>query len=90
MDNRSQLIDRLRDTIGAEVEYNGVRCTVIELLDNPLSLVLQATDSMDAIQDNQFGTPSRRVKKIFTLPCLDEYTDNSLHDDILALDLRLE
>jgi hypothetical protein len=90
MDNSFQLITRLRNTIGAEVEYNGVRCTVIELLDNPLSLVLQAVDSRDAIQDNQFGTPQRRVKEIFTLPCLNGRAGNSLHEDILALDLRLE
>lgn len=78
-------IAQLRQMIGREVEYQGIRCIVVELLEEPLSLVIQALEPRTAIQDNQFGTPQRRVSQLFTLPCLDE--EGGLHQELLSLGL---
>jgi hypothetical protein len=90
MHTRSELIQQLRSTIGAEVKYNGVRCTVVELLEEPLCLVIETAGGRTTIQDNQFGSPQRRVTQIFTLPCLSDTDDGSLHQELLSLGLGLE
>ncbi len=90
MCNISKLIKQLRSTIGVEVEYNGSRCAVVELLEQPLCLVVEALSARSTIQDNQFGSPQRRVSRIFTIPCLSESNDGTLHQELLSLGLRLE
>lgn len=90
MGNHSELIQQLRHTIGTEVEYHARRCTVVELLEEPLCLVIQAAAIHTTIQDNQFGTPQRRVAQTFTLPCLSEGGKGQLSDALLSLGLGLE
>jgi hypothetical protein len=90
MSNRSELVQQLRNSIGTEVEYNGLRCTVVELLEEPLSLVIQATSAHTTIQDNQFGDAQRRVAQVFTLPCLSDTDDGALHQELLSLELGLK
>ncbi len=89
MHGNSELIQQLRRTIGTTVVYNGVRCSVMELLEQPLGLVLQALDTRTAIQDTQFGSPHRRVTQVFTVPCLSEENREALHPELLALELNL-
>lgn len=90
MHDHSELIQQLRRTVGATVVHNGVRCSVVELLEQPLGLVLEVTGAHTAIQDTQYGSPHRRVKQIFTLPCLDEADGESLHPELLALGLTFD
>ena len=90
MRQSSDLIKQLRTTIGSQVNYGGVRCSVVELLEEPLCLVLQALGPRIALQDSQFGAPQRRVTPAFTIPCLSTTDDGGLHPELLALGLPLE
>lgn len=86
----SDLIQQLRNSIGSEVEYCGMRCTVVELLDQPLCLVLQALGARIAIQENQYGLPYRRVTPVFTIPCLSSNEEECLNPELLNLGLPLK
>lgn len=90
MQHSSELLSQLRNTIGTQVEYNGVPCAVVELLEEPLCLVLQALGPRRAIQESQYGRPQRWVTPIFTIPCLSEEAAGVFHPELLALGLRLE
>jgi hypothetical protein len=90
MSSRSELVQQLRNTIGTVVHYNGLRCTVVELLEEPLCLVIQATAARTTIQDNQFGVAQRRVAQVFTLPCLSDTDEAGLHPELLSLGLGLK
>jgi hypothetical protein len=90
MNQRGKLTQHLRRAIGTTVEYHGVRCSVVELLEEPLCLVLETVGGRTTIQDNQFGSPQRRVTQVFTLPCLSDSDDGSLHQELLSLGLGFE
>ncbi len=87
---RQKLIPQLRRYIGQTVQHNGIDCTIVEVLEEPLSLILQATGPPTEIQQSQFGKPHRRVIPIFTLPCLCEEGGIALHPQLLALGLNLK
>ena len=57
----AELIKDLRDLIGLPVEYQGIRCEVIEVLEDKPSLVLQDCDNHNTIQADQHGEAHRRV-----------------------------
>lgn len=84
--DKSRLITELRTTIGRVVHYRGVRCCVIELLEDYPALVFRVEGPPSSIQDNQFGDPHRRVTETFTLPCLDA-EGKELHPELTALGL---
>ena len=81
------LVQQLRGAIGMELNYQGVRCIVVELIGAPLTLVLQSLETHSTVQDDQLGTPKRRVTEIFTIPCLDEDDGENLHQELEALGL---
>lgn len=83
----NDLVTQLRNSIGEKVDYNGTPCIVVEILEHPLLLVLQATGPGSVIQPNQYGGPQRRVTPVFTLPCLDS-DGKGLHPELLALGLE--
>ena len=66
-------LDKLRSLCGQTLSYQGRNCTVIELLQNENSLVLQCSDQQRTIQANQFGEANRRVPDYHTLPLLIEH-----------------
>lgn len=86
-DTTAKLLQKLRASIGSCVVYNGTRCIVVEILQQPLCLVIEAIGPRTVIQENQFGTPQRRASEIFTIPCLYQ---GELHEELLALGLSLE
>lgn len=90
MQRNSKLIQQLRRTIGSSVEYNGIDCTVVELLEQPLCLVLQRLGARTTIQDGQFGNPQRLVTTVYTIPCISDEGDGGLYSELLALGLSLE
>lgn len=90
MHSHSELIEQLRNSIGSEVEYCGMRCTVVELLEQPLCLVLQALGARIAIQENQYGLPYRRVTPVFTIPCLTSDGEGCINPELLTLGLCFE
>jgi hypothetical protein len=86
----TQLIKRLRGHIGSQVIHNGIPCIVVELLEQPLCLVIEAIGARTTIQDNQFGRPQRLASRVFTIPCLSDDNSDCLHPALLALGLELQ
>ena len=60
--------EKLRSLIGHRVHHCGQDCTVIEVLDDEPSVVLQCDKGADVIQPDQFGDPARRVPATRTVP----------------------
>lgn len=83
-------LQQLRRLIGREVEYGGLCCRIIEILEHEPALVLQSTGPREGIQDNQFGDPHRRVAEVFTIPLFDLERPGENHPDFLALGLSLD
>lgn len=79
-------LNQLRQMIGLHVRHEGLTCTVIEVLEDGPSLVLQVLGRSSTIQTNQYGNPNRRVPVTYTVPVLTEERD-ALHDEFLALEL---
>lgn len=61
-------IERLRLMIGAEVRYQGLRCTLVEVLDQPPVVVLRPIGAAPVIQADNFGKPMRHAPQLFELP----------------------
>ena len=60
-------LPRLRQLIGRDVIHRGIRCRVLEVLEEKPALVLLDNEQNIANQDNQFGDPGRRVPKTYTV-----------------------
>lgn len=72
--------------IGVRVEFEGVACKVIEVLeDHHPAIVLQCIDE-SCIQPNQHGDPNRRVPQTYTVPVLSE-DQKQWHAAFLSLNL---
>ena len=70
-------VEKLRNLIGREVQYNGRICRVIEILDDDgLSVILQHTEQLTHIQPDQHGEAHRRVPTTITIPVLDDEGSN--------------
>lgn len=78
-------MDQLRSMIGVQVWHDGMRCEVLEVLDDGPALILVSADG-DTMQPDQFGNPSRRVPQTHSVPVLSG-DGASLHPAFLALDL---
>lgn len=61
-------IDQLHHLIGVQVRYQGVRCQVVEILEDGPTLVLQDMEQHTSIQPDQLGEANRRVPTTFTVP----------------------
>ena len=83
-------VQQLRKFIGLEVTHRGICCRIVEILEHEPALVLQSCGPHEAIQDNQYGDPHRRVAEVFTIALFDEQRNGECHPDFLALDLPLE
>jgi len=60
-------LDRLRAMIGREVEYQGMACEVIEVLEDGPSIVLRMRGHQD-LQMDQYEETARRVPGVLTIP----------------------
>jgi hypothetical protein len=78
-------VDELRAMIGMGVWYQGSQGTIIEVLEDGPSLVLQTTSSA-SIQSNLHGHPTRRSPQTLTVRVLSE-NGTALHKEFLDLDL---
>ncbi len=54
---------RLRGLIGASVVHNGIRCRLVEVLEDERSVVLEACHRVSELQSGQGGGAVRRVPK---------------------------
>ncbi|MDQ2068254.1 hypothetical protein [Natronospira bacteriovora] len=64
-------VAELEQFIGRRVRYLGHRWQIIEVLDEELSLVLQADDDSERIMSNSHGEPVRSLPEIMTLKVKD-------------------
>lgn len=85
MNNVTVSMDQLRNMIGVQVWHEGMRCEVLEVLEDGPSLILVSADG-DTMQPDQFGNPSRRVPQTLAVPVLTG-DGSALHPAFLALDL---
>ena len=67
-------LEQLRKLIGAHLQHQGVDCSIIEVLEDGPTLVLQECSTHSVIQANQHGEGHRRVAPTFTLPVWDGLT----------------
>ncbi len=86
--NTNRLTAHLRSLLGVEVIHQGVRCQLLEILDDGPTLVLQDRETHTTIQDNQYGGPWRRVPAVYTIP-LTTQDGTELHPSFIALNLPL-
>jgi hypothetical protein len=61
-------LERLRSLIGAEVRYQGMRCTLVDVLDEPAMVVLRPIGADPVIQSDTFGQPMRHAPPLYELP----------------------
>lgn len=60
-------LDQLRELIGVRVEYNGLQCEIVEILEDGPALILQHDDSTAVIQADQHGEAHRKVPPTLTI-----------------------
>ncbi len=65
-------VSRLRVLIGREVDYEGQRCQIIEILEDGPAVVLQNKDHGATIQADQHGEAHRKVPSTITVPILNQ------------------
>jgi hypothetical protein len=59
---------RLRSLVGRELRYQGMRCTLVEVLDEPPVVVLRPINAAPVIQADNFGKPMRQAPQLYELP----------------------
>lgn len=77
------MIDELRMLIGRGVQWHGVRCEVVEVLDDGPALVLRSEDAARHIQGDRHGEAVRRAPDTFEVPVLDDA--GNAHPDFVQL-----
>lgn len=82
------LLAALRALLGTEVMHQGVRCRLLEVLDDGPLLILEDCEENTTIQENQYGGLWRRVPRVYTIPVMASGTCQ-LHPQFVALDLPL-
>ncbi|MFU8821193.1 MAG: hypothetical protein ACNA8G_06505 [Gammaproteobacteria bacterium] len=59
---------RLKSLVGAELRYQGMRCLLVDVLDQPPIVVLRPIDADPVVQTDNFGKPMRHAPPLFELP----------------------
>lgn len=68
MEDGADILEQLARLVGREVRYQGMRCTVVEVLHDSPMLVLRPVDAEPVIQSDNFGKPMRHAPQLFELP----------------------
>lgn len=82
------LLTALRALLGTEVVHQGVRCRLLEVIDDGPLLILEDCEAHTTIQENQYGGLWRRVPQVYTVPVMSAGTCE-LHPQFVALNLPL-
>jgi hypothetical protein len=59
---------RLKSLVGAELRYQGMRCLLVDVLDQPPVVVLRPIGADPVVQADNFGKPMRHAPPLFELP----------------------
>ncbi|HNQ04838.1 MAG TPA: hypothetical protein PKH69_09515 [Thiobacillaceae bacterium] len=78
-------LPHLRTLLGLHVRHQGEICVIIEVLDEPPSLVLQA-DAPASLMADHHGRPFEYGLRTYTLPVLTE-DRSGLNDALLDLEI---
>jgi len=68
MEDAATMLERLRSLVGQELRYQGMRCTLVEVMADPPVAVLRPVDAAPVIQADNFGKPMRHAPPLFELP----------------------
>lgn len=79
-------LPHLRALIGLQVRYLGREWTVIEVVDSPPSLVLEADTPAHVIQTDMHGRPWEYTVETRMIPVLTQ-DQTGISDDLLALEI---
>lgn len=61
-------LERLQAMVGAELRYQGIACTLVEVLTDPPVLVLRPIGAAPVIQADNLGKPMRHAPQLYELP----------------------
>lgn len=76
-------LDDLRMLIGRRLEWHGVPCEIVEVLDEGPSLVLRSVEPGRPVHGDRHGEAVRRGPDTFEVPVADG--DGNAHPDFVAL-----
>jgi hypothetical protein len=78
------MVKELYQYIGNSIIYDGMRCQLIEIIEDGPSLVFTCPEQAASIQANQHGDAGRRAPNNYTVPLLSEI-QRDLHPAARAL-----
>lgn len=84
MQETNEIMRFARGMIGARIVHNGEACTIIELLEHKLVLIIEADHPRKSIQSDAYGNARREMRALYSLPLLNETAD-ALHPDLMHL-----
>jgi len=61
-------LEQLKSLVGTELRYQGMRCLLVEVIDDPPIAVLRPVGAEPVIQADNFGKPVRHAPQLFELP----------------------
>lgn len=61
-------LETLRALVGREVRYQGLRCTLVDVTEDPAIAVLRPIGADPVIQADNFGHPMRQAPQVYELP----------------------
>lgn len=73
-----------RGMIGARLRHGGHNCTVIEVLEDQLELILEADNASLEIQADAYGNARREMRALYYVPIFNTERDE-LHPSFLSL-----
>ena len=85
MQEMKEIMRFARGMIGARVIHNGQTCTVIEVLEDKLVLIIEADHPGTSIQSDAYGHARREMRTLHSLPILNETAD-ALHPLLAQLE----
>lgn len=84
MEKANLIMKQAREMIGARLRHDGQNCTVIEVLEDRLELILEADIPSLGIQTDAYGNARREMRALYYVPILNE-DGNELHPSFLSL-----
>lgn len=76
----------LRAMLGARLQYRGAPYTVIEIIDTPTALILEADEPSSRIQTDVNGNARREMRELVTVPIFTADSEK-LHSEFLQINL---